>query len=649
MMALLFCLLASSVPARAQTAPVSGFVVNPASRELSRQFYLQVYLGAQNVPMEWTGNFATGNPGTTSASFKAGNLTQINYFRAMAGVPATIHFDDELSRKCQQSALMMSANASLSHSPPVTWIFYTADAADAAAHGNLALGSTGTEAITGLMRDNGQGNEVLGHRRWMLYPQTQTMGTGDVPKTGEFNAAHVSWVFDDNFGKTRPPTRDDFVAWPPPGYVPWQLAYPRWSFAYPAADFAGATVTMQRDGVAVAVRLEAPMSGFGENTLAWVPDNLDPDDPDASFGQRPTKDTVYTISVRNVRVKGQARDFSYQVTLFDPDMPGPDTVQPEVLNQGTLRVGTANPINIRRMPLAEGYQWSASRLAPWTSVEGGENGVSRFVIDTTPGYLPVTTEMADRGSASFHLAHPDFVTQSIQFTNRFVFQPTSKLSFSSRLGFASVSQIARAQVSLNGGLSWQDAFVQPGSNGRGETDFRQVSVSLGAFTNGMALIRFAYTLTPAGAGFPQTALGVGWYFDNISLSDTTEVLDTRVNTIDPQATPTFTPAAPGDYLLEFRPTVFGRNSVAGPLRLLTAVNGPIEVQAARLGELQLAAAGGWQFKVTGSAANTYTVESSANLKDWTAVTNLTGGTGSWTVLDAGAQGQPRRFYRVSGR
>ena len=42
------------------------------------------------------------------------------------------------------------------------------------------------------------------------------------------------------------PARDGFVAWPPPGFVPYQTVYPRWSFVLRGADFTNATVTMQR-------------------------------------------------------------------------------------------------------------------------------------------------------------------------------------------------------------------------------------------------------------------------------------------------------------------------------------------------------------------------------------------------------------------
>ena len=52
-------------------------------------------------------------------------LLRLNYYRAMAGVPATVTFSDTYNAMDQQAALMMSANGQLSHSPPTTWTCYT--------------------------------------------------------------------------------------------------------------------------------------------------------------------------------------------------------------------------------------------------------------------------------------------------------------------------------------------------------------------------------------------------------------------------------------------------------------------------------------------------------------------------------------------
>lgn len=168
-----------------QTHGAAGLVVNPQSREASRDFFFDYYQ-SQNPGIKWTGDIASCNPGATSEAFRVSVRRQINYFRAMAGVPAAVTFKAEYNAKAQSAALMMSANRRLNHFPPSSWRCYTAAGSEAASRSNLSLGSNGADSVAGsYMRDAGDGNYFAGHRRWLLFPQTLFMGSGDVPKVGE--------------------------------------------------------------------------------------------------------------------------------------------------------------------------------------------------------------------------------------------------------------------------------------------------------------------------------------------------------------------------------------------------------------------------------------------------------------------------------
>jgi uncharacterized protein YkwD len=315
--------------------------VDPTNREASRQFYLLQYLATENVPIEWTGNVDNGQAGTTSAAFKNAVYTRVNYFRAMAGVPAAIIDNPSSSDGAQKAALMMSANNDIRHDPPSTWRFYTSAGATAAAKSNLYIGINGTQAIDGYLQDPGVGNEAAGHRRWILYPQTRRMGTGDLPASPGYDAANVLWVIEDatRLGP-RPAVRDEFVAWPPKGYVPYQLVWPRWSFSYPGADFSGANVSLQRNGAAVPVRMEPVQTGEGENTLVFILDNLDPNN--WSNPAMPNGDETTTVSVSGVKIAGKVRSFSYNVTKIDVNnltgVPSYGQIRlPTMLNFGRVR------------------------------------------------------------------------------------------------------------------------------------------------------------------------------------------------------------------------------------------------------------------------------------------------------------------------
>jgi uncharacterized protein YkwD len=303
---------ADAAQASAQ-ADTGTFTVYPANREASRAFYLAYYQNAAAPAHGWTGDRASCGAGSTSQAFRDAVLLRINYFRAMAGVPDQVTFSGTYSAKSQQAALMMSVNGQLSHSPPSTWTCYSADGASAAGSSNLALGTYGWGSITAYMKDSGSNNTAAGHRRWILYPQTQNMGTGDVPSDGGW-AANSLWVFDSHMWETRPPARDTFVAWPPPGYVPYQVVYPRWSFSYPSADFSQASVTMTQGQQSVPVSLETVANGYGENTLVWIPNGMS---NSASWPQ-PASDTVYTVTISNAVVSGASRAITYDVTVIDP-------------------------------------------------------------------------------------------------------------------------------------------------------------------------------------------------------------------------------------------------------------------------------------------------------------------------------------------
>ena len=295
--------------------------VDPSSRQASLDFYNQNYLMANSPTTGWTGSFDSCDPGTTDENFKTAIVNRINYFRAMAGVPAGITLNATYNSKAQAAAFMMSVNSSLSHTPPSTWTCYSEEGREGAGNSNLYLGQFGWEAISGYIKDPGDGNHLVGHRRWILNAATQQMGTGDIPFTSR-PAANALWVFDDHIFDPRPPTRHPFVAWPPPGFVPYTVVYPRWSFAYPDADFTRATITMTSGGTTLPTQKEPVENGYGDNTLVWLPNNLH----NGADWPRPNADTTYRVFIDNVIVNGEVRSFSYDVTVFNPVAQDPITV-----------------------------------------------------------------------------------------------------------------------------------------------------------------------------------------------------------------------------------------------------------------------------------------------------------------------------------
>ena len=294
---------------------VRPFPVDLSSKQDSLRFYREQYLPAEGVSIAWTGNYSQCAPGTTDADFRSAVVRRVNYFRAMAGVPNDIVLTEEYNRKAQAAALMMSVNGTLSHYPTADWLCYSADGADGALHSNLALFSRGPLTIDAYIKDIGASNAAMGHRRWILYPSTREMGVAEVPEQNDYWGSNALWVVDTYYYYPRPHTRHVFVAWPPPGYVPYPVVYARWSLSYPNADFSEATVTMLHAGHAVSLVLEPVRNSPGDNTIVWVPFDMS----STQTWSRPQGDTAYTVMVGNVLVDGIAQDFNYDVVVFDPD------------------------------------------------------------------------------------------------------------------------------------------------------------------------------------------------------------------------------------------------------------------------------------------------------------------------------------------
>lgn len=238
--------------------------------------------------------------GQPSADLQAATLQLVNYFRAMSQVqPVT--FDEALSAKAQQAALMMYANNQLDHTPPTTWTCYSAAGAEAAGSANLALGYAGASVIKGYLDDPGASNVATGHRWWIQRPAARTMGSGMVGK------AHALWVAGNEPAVSTP----TYTSWPSAGFFPAQLEPAgRWSFTATSSssDLRSATVTVT-DSRGNPLRTTAyPVGSPG--SLVFEVGALP--DPGSAVED-------YRVSISNILVDGRPiAPYGYTVSMFDP-------------------------------------------------------------------------------------------------------------------------------------------------------------------------------------------------------------------------------------------------------------------------------------------------------------------------------------------
>src|SRR5207244_1134617 len=95
---------------------------------------------------------------------------------------------------------------------------------------------------------------------------------------------------------------------------------------------------------------------------------------------------------------------------------------------------------------------------------GAENGLTDFTTDTSSGYDVVVSSPRASGAFAFHLAHLDpAADQKLTLMRVLLPGANGQMQFKSRLGVASSTQVAKVQLSVDQGNSWQDVYTQPGA------------------------------------------------------------------------------------------------------------------------------------------------------------------------------------------
>ncbi len=541
-------LLGTGVPARAAgghtvspaTTPTGPFTVDLANREDARQFYYHVHEASNGVPDGWTGSVAGCNPGTVSQDFLDATLTRINYFRAMSGVPSNVVFTPANNTEAQAAALIMSAQGALSHDPPNTWACWTQLGHDGAAASNLALGTpTGPPSIDALMFDG----DLLGHRRNMMNPVNTEMGSGSVPTNTGGPAAEAQ--FFGNSLPVRPPTRDEFVAWPPKGFVPYQVVYPRWSFQLPNADFSAATVTMTHDGTPIANTITSRADWAGPG-IVWIP--TDTGVVDGSAWPKPGADVAYSVTIDNFSVSGVPHaPITYGVNVIDPSL-GDSAHAPS---------GTANPpvgqnstYTVPAIPNATGYQWRTTPLAAFPFSDGAENGLGNWTA-VVNGYNPIESTTVANGNAAFTLHVSSFGTNCGQDSDTLTLNQTllpnanSQLSFNSRaVNFG--NDVRNIEVSADGGATWSPtSYSQTGGN---EGAFSNKVLSLAPYAGEPIKLRFAVSYACDGNGPGQS-----WFFDDVTLGNVQSAGTPVLSGVGANPSFAFNPPSAGAYAIDVRP------------------------------------------------------------------------------------------------
>jgi hypothetical protein len=535
-----------------------GWLVDIQNREAVRLFWRVRYRAAPPSGF-WRGNLDACDPGETLSEERELTLARINWFRAMAGVPADTQEDPAATRKTQAAALVVAANGRIAHEIDPSWRCYSDDAREGAKVSLLGTGANGPEAATNFMRDDGPANAGAHHRRWLLYPQSRFIGLGDVPHGDKARAASGFTAFDGLYGSNRPPVLHDYVAWPPPGWVPYQVVFPRWSFALQGADFSDAHISVMADGRSLPVSIELSDKEAGEPAIIW---RVGAEQDENAF--KPSRDTVYRVAIDNVRLGDSVRHYSYDVKVFDPDAPPP---MREATVIGPSHIGVqGGHFGIPPLAGATGSQWRALRVELFALQEGAENGYGAFSYSGSNTYSVLQQAVVASGKQAFRLAHTGVGSESLTLAQPILASPTSLLIFKSRRGVAGTDEVALVEALVEGHDAWEQLYAQrsDGTTAGGEKTFSERRVNLSQYAGRLVQLRFRYAFD-AGSYFAPDDPRIGWYLDDIRLDGVFRVVETGRAAPSNQGQFDFTPDRPGEWRLQARPMVYRATGDWGPL------------------------------------------------------------------------------------
>lgn len=525
-------------PGSSNPNAVDGLSVNASNREDVLSFWHCIYQASEGYEsrLNWTGSLASCTPGTTAAVFKDDVRRRINWYRAMVGLPGDISFTAAKSADAQAAALIMHERNDLSHDPLTdfgTGGCWSASGQSGASQGNLALGSYGPESVNGYMEDPGTGNEVVGHRRWLLYSRAQQMGTGDIPASAGHSAANSVFVF----GNFKPAPTPQFVAWPNAGYIPGPVLPGRWSLSYPGADFVSAAVSMTNLSNSSAIPnniINSNSPGYGDNTIVWEPNW-------SSFpGGTAPMETPIQVTVSGITGAGIPSSSTYIVRVIDPN----------ALGYNLSLSGPATPLtsgglyNLTTSTQATAYEVSVAQSQAISWPEGAEDSPVPNILDQTT-YSPLrVTSLVRTGGKSFHLAMPSFANpqQSFEVAMDLVPTASSSLEFYERMRWATTTCALSAEISEDGGGTWTSVWSRNGNHAGGsassslwDTVWNPHSISLASYDGKVVRIRFCYRLL-GGSAFIDTGSNFGFFIDDIQLTNSSKLQPLQVNALPANAT-----------------------------------------------------------------------------------------------------------------
>lgn len=270
-------------------------------------------------------------------------------------------------------------------------------------------------------------------------------------------------------------------------------------------------------------------------------------------------DTAVISGGANVKV-------DFKPTFVPASLTGSDAIQTNVASNYTFNAVLG----------ATGYK-GRSMLDINAGADAADN-VNRMTVNQTGTYNATATSIKFTGTGSYHLANPVSGAQALTYQNSFYVKTGASLSFRSRLGIATASQVAQVEVSRNDGLSWEQIYTQAGVTkagvaSPGETSFQARTAPLADYVGATIRLRFSFSLSP-GDFYTQTTDGFGWYIDDITFGNLIDTSSATTSTLPAGTAFAFTPPSAGNYLLAVSPIISSRDLGFGVVKAVLVTDGP---------------------------------------------------------------------------
>lgn len=487
--------------AGAHRIPASGLSVNTHDRNDVLSFYHAVYHASEGYEkrIRWNGNYS-GKAGTVSNDFVLDVQRRLNYFRAMAGVPADVRVNSGArvvisptdtyapsasstkAAAAQNAALLMAvnynpqtgSNPALTHNPARNLKLWSTLAWNGSAKGSFAFGMYGPGAITEYMVERqmqnaatSSWNSLVGHRGWNLYTAATDYATGDQPgKSAQLPPTNVLYVVHDQ-SELRKIQNPNFVSYPSAGFFPGKLNSPFWSLSRQGADFSSASVRMTNSaGKAVPLLSVSRTSSYGDPSIIWHVNA-------ATANHQIVSDTRYHVHVTGIKgVPGTPTSHSYTVTLVNV---GRLLDNQKVTGPAKMAFNKSGAFKFKAPARSESIQIVASRKSSKKWTENAENPAKAGVVDHTsptyplcvnptsfPGFGAMSGKNAFRLTfpTSYDLKHRGVPEQIFELKKELLPKKGAKLSFLYRRGFMTKNSILAIESSADDGLTWK-ALGQP--------------------------------------------------------------------------------------------------------------------------------------------------------------------------------------------